>query len=198
MSARGRGAISLPLSFENRRAAPIVKWAGGKQWLSRAIGSLLPSSWNGTYYEPFLGAGAVFFSLQPKRAVLSDSCEELITMYSAVKEDPESVIQLLRTFPNDEDFYYLARKSAPVDEVAQAARFIYLNRTCWNGLYRVNRRGQFNTPFGRKKNPTICDEDRIKTAARLLEIASLTAGDFSDSIGSADPGDLVFLDPPHV
>lgn len=177
---------------------PVLKWAGGKQWLARAAKLLVPPDWRGRYYEAFLGGGSFFFSLGPKRATLGDRNEELIAAYQALRDDPEGVIRLLREYPYEEAFYYEMRSTKPRAAPAVAARFIYLNRTCFNGLYRVNRKGQFNTPFGRFVNPTICDVERLVAAAKALERVTLCAGDFQSLVSRAKPGDFVFFDPPYI
>ncbi len=193
-----RRVLSFEIPSVPHSVAPLIKWAGGKQWLARVARSLLPRKWSGTYHEPFMGAGAMFFAIQPKTASLSDRCRELVETHATVKAHPEAVIQLLRTLPNDRDFFYDIRAKSPGEPVENAARFLYLNRTCWNGLYRVNKRGEFNTPFGNYKNPTICDEARIRNAAKLLRRARLRAGDFAESTRRVRKEDLVYLDPPYM
>lgn len=183
---------------ERPSAYPIVKWAGGKQWLAVAARQLLPPDWVGKYYESFLGGGAFFFAIEPSQAVISDLNQELITTYIAVRDEPERVIQLLSTYPHDEEFYYTLRDKEPRKPHTIAARLLYLNHTCWNGLYRVNAEGQFNTPFGRYANPTICDEERINNASRVLQTAKIMVGQFQDIIVSARPGDFVYFDPPFI
>src|SRR5713226_8215221 len=126
---------------------PFLKWAGGKQWLIPHLQPLIKTD-AGKYIEPFLGGGSVFFSSLPRNAFLSDRNKELIETYKAVQKNAEAVIHLLRRFSYTEDCYYHARESRPRSSVGRAARFIYLNRTCWNGLYRVNRDGDFNVPIG--------------------------------------------------
>ncbi len=179
-------------------AVPLIKWAGGKQWLAPAASSLLPSRWTGKYYEPFLGGGAMFFGLAPHQAVLSDRNSDLMRTYVTVRNDPEAVINLLASYPYEENFYYRVRARRPKRAVAAAVRFLFLNRSCWNGLYRVNRQGQFNTPFGRFVNPTICDRGRIRTAAAILRGVTLRTGDFEVALSEAQSGDFVYLDPPYV
>jgi DNA adenine methylase len=175
-----------------------VKWAGGKQWLSSAASDLAPPGRYGRYYEPFLGGGSFFFSLQPKSASLSDKNGELITAYRAIRENPEGVINLLQTFPYQKGFYYRLRGSAGKSPVSIAARLIYLNRTCWNGLYRVNSKGEFNTPFGQYSNPTICDPERIRAVARVLRRVEIRIADFAAAVARARGGDFVYFDPPYV
>lgn len=177
---------------------PVVKWAGGKQWLAPAAPHLVPDKFTGRYFEPFLGGGAIFFAVEPAHATLSDRNEVLITAYRALRDDTEGVIRLLSSYPHDENFYYRMRAQSPRSARSVAARLLYLNRTCWNGLYRVNREGKFNTPFGRFKNPTICDPDRLRKAARLLRRAKLRDGDFETIASAAELGDLVYFDPPYI
>jgi len=136
------GKLTVLRGHEPPVAAPLVKWAGGKQWLAPAAASLLPGKWTGKYYEPFIGGGAIFFSIAPYHAVLSDRNEDLIETYAAVRDDPESVIRLLNSYPYEDIFYYRIRARIPRNEITRAARFLYLNRCCWNGLYRVNRKRQ--------------------------------------------------------
>jgi DNA adenine methylase len=158
----------------------------------------MPPDFDGRYWEPFLGGGAFFFALSPKRATLSDKNEELIHTYIALRDDHEAVVDLLRRHRYKFRFYYRTRKRVPRSPQGIAARMIYLNRTCWNGLYRVNRQGEFNTPFGDFVNPTICDSDRLDAAARKLSQAQLRAGDFAEIVKDAEPGDWVYLDPPYI
>ncbi len=177
---------------------PVVKWAGGKQWLAPAAPHLIPGKFAGRYFEPFLGGGAIFFAVEPAHATLSDRNEALIAAYRALRSDTEGVIRLLSSYPHDKDFYYRMRVRSPRSARGVAARILYLNRTCWNGLYRVNREGRFNTPFGRFKNPTICDPDRLRRAARLLRRAKLCVGDFEMIASEAKPRDLAYFDPPYI
>lgn len=185
-------------TLEGTREHPVVKWAGGKQWLAPAAKQLTPSDWSGRYFEPFFGGGSFFFSLKPETAILSDRNESLISMYRAIRDDPEGVIKLLSTYPYSEDFYYRMRSRRPTSIRSAAARFIYLNRSCWNGLYRVNQKGKFNTPFGKFENPTICDPERIRAASILLKGSSLKFCDFEKAISNAKKGDLAYFDPPYV
>lgn len=179
-------------------ARPFIKWAGGKRWLTAHIQKIKPKGWSGRYFEPFVGGGALFFALKPKWAVLSDVNEELITTYLAIRNNPDDVIQLLQSYPFGERFYYQLRDQNPRAGHTIAARFLYLNRTCWNGLYRVTSQGRFNTPFGRYENPTICDEERIRASSKLLKRARLFAGDFETQAGKAKAGDFVYFDPPYI
>ena len=181
--------ISLP---------PFLKWAGGKRWLSDKIVELaLPL--RGKYIEPFLGSGAVYFALRPAQAVLSDANFELINTYQAIKDDPKIIECLLREHQrqHSKDYYYKMRNYKPRCEYRMAARFIYLNRTCWNGLYRVNLSGKFNVPIGTKSAVTM-ETDNWSTMAELLKPAKLICGDFENSIEMAEKDDVVFADPPYT
>jgi DNA adenine methylase len=193
--------LKCPIQIEithRPSAYPIVKWAGGKRWLALAAKQLLPLDWSGRYYETFLGGAAFFFAIQPSQATISDLNQELITTYKAVRDEPEKVIQILRTYPYDEEFYYNLRNTEPRKPHTIAARFIYLNHTCWNGLYRVNSEGRFNTPFGRYENPTICDEERLYTASRVLRRTRIKDGNFHGIVSEAQPGDFAYFDPPYI
>jgi DNA adenine methylase len=191
---------------EPARFRPILKWAGGKARLVPSILPLLPASIE-TYYEPFVGGAAVFFALASerrfRRAVLSDLNSELVDVYRGVKKDVEAVIRLLRNYRrrHDEDAYYRTRAIDPqsIELVERAARLIYLNKTGYNGLYRVNRAGQFNVPFGRYANPAICDEERLRGASAALRARGvrITVGDFAKVTAQAEPGDAVYFDPPY-
>jgi DNA adenine methylase len=196
-----------PPSTRARRrlgAAPFLKWAGGKSQLLQPILSRIPAQVPGTYVEPFIGGGAVFFELarlgRIKRARLSDRNAELVSAYLAVRDRVEDVIEALAEHENNEEHYYRVREldpaSLPVPE--RAARTIFLNRVGYNGLYRVNSTGRFNVPFGRYRNPRICDADGLRHASRSLAIADIRVADFSDCCGDVTAGDVVYLDPPYV
>ena len=179
-------------------ANPFLKWAGGKAGLLSQYELLFPDSFEG-YYEPFLGGGALFFHLRPIRAVLSDVNLELLNVYSVVRESPNSLLQCLSVHLNEREYYYQVRgldldRLSPVE---RAARFIYLNKTCYNGLYRVNRQGQFNVPFGRYTNPKICDSTNLLAASQALAAATIETGDFETVLSGAGRRDLVYLDPPY-
>ncbi|MFZ5649961.1 MAG: DNA adenine methylase [Bacillota bacterium] len=177
---------------------PVIKWAGGKRRLLARYSEFFPHRF-GTYHEPFLGGGAVFFHLSPPAAVLSDSNEELINMYRVVKTEVESLIEDLSRHLNDRDYYYRVRDmdTNSLTGVQRASRLIYLNKTCYNGLYRVNRKGRFNVPFGRYNNPRIVDEETLLAASRALQGADLLKADFGVVLENARPGDFVYFDPPY-
>ena len=181
------------------RARPFVKWAGGKRALVPEIARRLPESFN-TYWEPFLGGGAVFFALDSRiqSAQLSDVNAELALTYQMVRNRSEEVIALLSDHAERHaKTHYLAVRgmNGTPEPVEIAARFIYLNKTCYNGLYRVNKKGQFNVPMGSYKNPTICDSDGILDAAKVLQKATVRIGDFGKIAPSAE--DFVYADPPY-
>ena len=180
-------------------AQPFLKWAGGKRQLLPELLKYVPAGFN-TYVEPFVGGGALFFRLQPKKAVLADLNEYLIDTYTVVRDHVSELLRELRGYVNEADYYYEVRAREPgkLDPIRRAAREIYLNKTCFNGLYRVNKGGQFNVPFGGRKNPAICDEPKLLAAHKALQGVHLTAGDYKEVLRRhARPGDFIFLDPPY-
>lgn len=180
------------------KTAPFLRWAGGKTWLLPYLGELINGLEYKNYYEPFLGGAAVFFSLSiPKHAYLSDINYELIETYTEVRDKPEKVIEILATFPNTEKDYYKIRATEFVDATARAARFIYLNYTSYNGLYRVNRKGKYNVPYGFREK-IIYDFEKIRIASQGLQKVELNCEDFSANKHQIEEGDLVFLDPPYT
>ena len=186
-------AIAVP-------AKPILKWAGGK---TQMLGDLLPKvpSSYGRYIEPFFGGGAMFFALQPEQAVIADSNPELINLYRQVANHVDDVICQLKKYENTQEMFYAVRGQdwTMLPEAEAAARTIFLNKTCFNGLYRVNKKGQFNVPFGKYKKPKICDEEGLKAASAALKKAEIVCGDYLLVLEHyAQPGDFVFLDPPYL
>jgi DNA adenine methylase len=177
---------------------PFLKWAGGKRWL-RPLLAELELKLTGRYIEPFLGSGAIFFDLLPAKAHLSDTNLDLIETYRAIKREPAAVEAALVELAahHSDDFYYEVRGSNPQDSIRGAARFIYLNRTCWNGLYRVNRKGIFNVPRG-TKNQILLRTDDFTALAEKLSCADLECEDFEQSMARATAGDLVYCDPPYT
>lgn len=178
---------------------PFVKWAGGKRQLLPELLRYVPARF-GRYYEPFVGGGALFFALRPPLAALTDVNARLIRTYRGVRDDVSAVIALLESYPHDEKFFYELR-DVNVDsgtDAEVAAWFIYLNKVGFNGLYRVNRQNRFNVPFGRHKNPTICDEPTLRSCSAALATARLEVSDFEAAVADAGPGDLVYFDPPYV
>ncbi|MNC26763.1 Modification methylase DpnIIA [compost metagenome] len=177
---------------------PFLRWAGGKTWLVKHLNEILGDIVFTNYHEPFLGGGAIFFTMSPEQvSYLSDLNCELIDTYQAIKEDPFAVINTLQTYENTEEFYYEIRSQVPVDRFEQAARFIFLNQTSFNGIYRVNQRGEYNVPFGyRDKN--FLEEDKLIAASESLQNTVLSSGDFAHNKNNIKEGDLVFLDPPYT
>jgi len=179
---------------------PILKWAGGKQQLLSVLLAKTPKKYN-RYIEPFFGGGALFFGLQPDRAIIAESNPELINFYHVISENIDTLIQRLYQYKIDKETYYNIRaldfnKLPPVEA---AARTIYLNRLCFNGLYRVNRKGRFNVPYGKYKNPRVCDPDRLKSASEALKNAIIIQGDYKDVLRDhAQTGDYIYLDPPYL
>ena len=189
-------------------ARPFIKWAGGKNQLLPALGGLFPTKFR-TYYEPFIGGGAVFWHIAASRrfeaALLNDFNEELIDTYTAIRDSHEALIAALnehmRQAWNTQEYFTEIRKQRPadLDLVARAARMIYLNKTCFNGLYRVNKSGGFNAPFGRYENPKLFEGDNIRGCSEVLQRkVELTKGDFTQAITKASAGDVVYFDPPYV
>ena len=152
------------------------------------------------YYEPFIGSAAVFFHLRPARARLADVNRKLVEVYWVVQNKVGDLIHTLGQHRNESDYYYRIRAQDPaqMSPIERAARLIFLNRTCYNGLYRENRRGRFNVPFGRYKNPTICDVDRLQRASVVLQGVDLQVADFEEAVAGAGPGDFVYFDPPYA
>lgn len=182
-------------------AKPFLKWAGGKSRLIPKYQPYLPPRDEiAHYFEPFIGSAALFFHLQPARARLSDCNRKLIEVFEVVRDDVDALIEALQPHKNEKGYYYRVRAQEPADlsKVERAARIIYMNRTCYNGLYRENQKGEFNVPFGRYKNPTICDEERLHAASTALRGVELCAGDFTEAVAGAGAGDFVYFDPPYV
>lgn len=178
---------------------PFLKWAGGKTQLLPAIENLIPQY--NSYIEPFLGGGALFFHLQPAKAILADSNPELINCYEVVKSDVKKMMSTLEKYENEKEFFYKIRSQNlnKLNDIQRAARFYYLNRTCFNGLYRVNKKGEFNVPFGRNNLKSIYDKERLLKASKALQNAKLICDDYKAVIRKyAQEGDFVFLDPPYV
>jgi DNA adenine methylase len=192
-----RAALKIVPGTETGR--PFLKWAGGKRQLLASLRRLAPRDAS-TYFEPFVGGGALFFALQPKRAVLADVNERLIRTYKGVQNNVEEVIRQLEGFPHKPEFFYEFREK-DIDagtDADVAAWFIYLNKTGFNGLYRVNRDNRFNVPFGRYVNPTICDKDTLRACSAALAKAKLLVADFASVVKEAGRGDFVYFDPPYV
>ena len=187
---------------------PFLKWAGGKRQLLPVLHTHLPANWQTLrYYEPFLGAGALLFSLSPRRAVVNDADQQLIQTYQALKQNCEEVIALLEEHREQhcQDYYYhirgMDRDSGfeALPAAVKAARLIYLNKTCFNGLHRVNNRGWFNVPYGRYVNPAICEADVLRSVGDYLRRNNITlrSGDFAAAVRGARRDSFVYFDPPY-
>ncbi|OZB55758.1 MAG: DNA adenine methylase, partial [Thiomonas sp. 15-63-373] len=179
---------------------PLLKWAGGKTQLLGEIIPKIPKKY-GRFIEPFFGGGAVFFAVHPTGGIIADSNPELVNLYRSVADDVDGVMAQLRRYENTEEVFYAARALdvTKLSNIEAAARTIFLNRTCFNGLYRVNKSGKFNVPFGRYKNPKILDEDALKAASELLSKTTIICGDYKTVLKeNAQTGDFIFLDPPYL
>lgn len=189
-----------PLAFAeiSNELVPFLKWPGGKRWFIQNYCHFLPSEFN-NYFEPFLGSGAVFFHLQPKKAFLSDINPEVIAAYKAIQTNWKSIKRSLqyRQKNHSEDYYYKVRDRIHSQIIQRASRMIYLNRTCFNGIYRVNQLGQFNVPIGSKTN-VLLDSDNFEKISALLKNVNLQACDFEKTINLAQVNDLIFVDPPYT
>jgi DNA adenine methylase len=180
------------------KGQPFLKWAGGKTQLLHELLPRVPQKYN-TYYEPFIGGGALFFAISPKKAVIADINDDLVNAYIVVRDFPEQLIELLAEYVNDKEFFYKIREQDTnnLQSIEQAARLIYLNRTCFNGLYRVNKSGQFNVPFAGYKNPNITQVERILADSNLLQETQIYNVGFDKVLDRAKKGDFIYLDPPY-
>ena len=185
------------------KARPFVKWAGGKQQLLPHLLKQVPTSFN-RYWEPFVGGGALFFSLGPEQATLVDANQELVNAYRVVQRNVEELIAELAKYNHDEETFYTLRKWDRMpgfrerNDIERAARFLYLNKTCFNGLYRVNSKGEFNVPFGRYKNPTIVNKENLRACNIALHGVRVLCGNFLDIESEISSDDFVYFDPPYV
>ncbi len=179
---------------------PFLKWAGGKRWFVHRHADLLPHKY-GRYIEPFLGAGSVFFHLQPENSLLGDFNSDLIEAYRGIQQNWSGLLKSLKfrqqAHLEDADYYYETRSAQADNLVQRASRMIYLNRTCFNGIYRVNVKGQFNVPRG-SKDSVLLDTDNFEAMSALLKKAELRVSDFELLVDSAVKGDFVFADPPYT
>ena len=176
---------------------PFLRWAGGKSWFLPEISNYIPHQGFNNYVEPFLGGGAIFFHLKPDKAFLSDLNPELTDTYNIIKESVHAVIKEMRRYENTKDFYYKLRAKKFRNPVKKAARFIYLNQTSFNGIYRVNLKGQYNVPYGFRKKDFL-DPDTLISASEILQSAEIKCQDFGESLSKIGKKDLVFIDPPYT
>ena len=187
------------LSPNSAEPRPFLRWAGSKRALLKQMVASLPSQF-GTYYEPFLGSGALFFLLCPSQGFLSDKCSELITVYTTIRDSVDAIVRHLKPLKPDRDLFYAIRNHPSRGKLKHVADFLYLNKTCWNGLYRVNSAGRFNVPYGMPKSESIVDFDNLRACAQVLQAPGVTLGacDFAEALTHVKEGDLVYLDPPYV
>lgn len=184
---------------------PFVKWVGGKRQLLaqfRRLNLYPPEKFDvktGRYFEPFVGGGAVFFDLLPEEGFLSDLNKELVTTYNIIKNNVEELIESLNKHQTDKEYFLKVRAQNPnaLNELAVASRFIFLNRTCFNGMYRVNSNGGFNVPYGKYSNPLICDEDNLRKVSKALQCVDIKHQDYKEVLKKARKGDFVYFDPPY-
>ena len=189
-----------PTVVRQVKCKPFIKWAGGKgQLLPSFVPLLPPLNKVNRYFEPFLGGAAVFFYLQHPRSYLSDCNADLVELYQVVRDEVEDLIRALSIHRNNETYFYKVRAQNPesLSAIQRAARFIFLNKTCYNGLYRVNGKGQFNVPFGNYKNPAICDAEGLRAASIALRGAEISLTDFEQAVAGAKPKDFIYFDPPY-
>lgn len=190
---------------EEYKIKPVLKWVGGKTQLLEEIKNRLPKQFN-NYFEVFVGGGAVCFNLAFKNASINDFNTELVNLYRVIKLKPQELILSLKNHKNEAEYFYKirsldrnAKKYSKLSDVDKASRIVYLNKTCYNGLYRVNSKGEYNAPFGKYKNPLICDETNIMELSKYFNDANIqiTNFDFEEVCKDAKAGDFVYLDPPY-
>ena len=180
------------------RVKPFLRWAGGKKWLLRYLDDLIPKKFN-IYHEPFVGAGSVFFFLSSSQpSFLSDLNSELISAFVQVRDNPKDLINELKQLKNSKENYYKIRNWTPASEIQKAARFIFLNKTSFNGIYRVNDKGEYNVPYGYRPKADFIEENNLLQASKKLKNAALTDLDFEESFDRIDKFDFVFIDPPYT
>lgn len=179
------------------RVKPFLRWAGGKRWFLKELDKFVNLRKFKVYHEPFIGGGSIYFHLKPNQAIISDTNADLINTYRQVKINPEKVISQLKKFEKSEEYYYFVRNSKFKSEIKEAAKFIYLNQMSFNGIFRVNAKGEYNVPFGFRKNYNF-DYENILNASFLLKKTKIIHQDFENSINKVKSQDLVFLDPPYT
>ena len=195
--------MAVALEKLKEETYPIVKWVGGKRQLMFELLKNMPETYN-RYFEPFIGGGALFFELQPQNGYISDMNEELINLYTVVRDDVYELIEDLNKHKVSKEYFLKIRnldrteKYNKLSDIQKASRFIYLNRTCFNGMYRVNSQGQFNVPFGNYKNPRIVDAENLINCSKLLKNTEIYCADFSEILNKVQKGDFVYFDPPYV
>lgn len=195
--------MAVVLEKLQQETYPIVKWVGGKRQLMFELLKNTPENYN-RYFEPFIGGGALFFELQPDNAYISDMNEELINLYQVIRDNVDELVADLQKHDITKEYFMEIRNIDRTEEyenwsdIQKASRFIYLNRTCFNGMYRVNSKGEFNVPFGHYKNPRILDENNLINCSKLLQRTEIKHADFSEILKKVKKDDFVYLDPPYV
>jgi DNA adenine methylase len=189
--------LKTPTTVKSKFAKPFLRWAGGKRWLKKEIDNFVEINNFENYHESFIGGGAILFHLKPKKAFISDTNQELIETYLAIKEDPKSVIIHLKKFKKDKEAYYIIRKEKFKTKFEKAAKFIYLNQMSFNGIYRVNSNGEYNVPYGNRINYEF-DFENLYLVSEFLKNVTITHCDFQLSLNNVKKDDLVFLDPPYT
>lgn len=192
-------SMGIMVHMTSERVQPFLRWPGGKRWLVNDLAdgiTLLPGK---KYIEPFLGGGALFFAKQPQKAILSDINPEIVNLFVVMRDKPNELRKRMINHQKNhcKDYYYSVRSQKPKSDVNKAARTLYLNRTCFNGLYRVNKSGEFNVPIGSKNN-CIYDIDCFNDYSRVLKNAQICSDDFETTIAKAEEGDFIFADPPYA
>ncbi|WP_264529451.1 DNA adenine methylase [Flavobacterium sp. N502540] len=181
---------------------PFLRWAGGKTWLTKHIEEFLPTEFN-NYFEPFIGGGAIFLYLKSKnyiknKSYLSDSNQDLINTYRIIKSNPDALIKSLQKFKNTEEYYYKIRGTLFDNKIENASKFIYLNKTSYNGIYRVNSKGEYNVPYGHRKTKDLFEFDNILKISELFEKTYFSVTDFKKKCYETKENDFIFLDPPYT
>lgn len=197
---KGNSLNQIKISFPESGIKPFLKWPGGKRWIAGTLASAIMPRLKNRFYEPFLGGGAVFFALCPKEATLSDINIDLVNVYKLIQNKSEEIIEGLRILPVTKEMYYFIRMSEPKDPIERAIRFLYLNRTAFGGIYRLNLMGKFNVPYGGgSRTPEVLWRNGlINNAARILQGKELLVSDFEEILNKSGAGDVVYCDPTYT
>ena len=198
-TATGRRGLAQEASraAADGRVEPFLKWPGGKRALLPELLKFVPTDY-GTYFEPFLGAGALFFAIRPVKAVLSDKNSDVITCFKQVRDNPQGLVTNLRRLKNSSEEYYRVRSSYPRTPGTRAARLIYLARLSFNGIYRVNLHGNFNVPYGKRTHRCVCDAKNLRDTSDVLKGKRILCADFESVVKEAKKGDFIYIDPPYT
>lgn len=200
---RTKNILKEAAEIIEEKPKPFVKWVGGKRQLLKQfrLMNLYPphefNSEKNSYFEPFVGGGAMFFDLLPEKSFLSDLNADLVVTYNVIKNNIEDIIQALKKHEYDKEYFLKIRAKNPINDIDIASRFIYLNRTCFNGMYRVNSKGQFNVPFGKYSNPLICDEQNLRRVSKSLKDVEIKHQDYKEILKETKNSDFIYFDPPY-